>query len=280
MRGDAMSNLLDHMAQAGLTPHKALDLNPDGRIHRYRVAGDKAGSTNGWYVLREQGRDQFATFGSWKTNQQHHWQSRHTAVMSKAEREELKRAKAEALQLAQAEQAAVQQAAREKASRLWQLARPAPDSHPYLQRKGIRGFGARQLGEALLIPARDAEGRLWTVQFVYPDGSKRFLTGGRIRGCYASIGRPGGVLLLAEGFATAATLYEATGHATAACFSAGNLANVARTLRAKFPSMKIVIAGDNDHQTPGNPGRTAALAAARAVGAVAVVPDFEGVRRG
>lgn len=275
-----MKTLLDHMAQAGLSPHKAVDLIADGRIHRYRVAGDKSESKNGWYVLREQGGHQFATFGSWKTGQQHHWADRNISEMSKAQRAELQRAKTEALQQAQAEQMAVHRAAREKANRLWQRAKPAPDSHPYLQRKRIHGFGARQLGEALLIPARDVAGVLHTLQFICPDGSKRFLTGGRIKGCYASIGRPGEVLLLCEGFATAATLFEATRHATAACFSAGNLANVARTLRAKFPAMKIVIAGDNDHQTPGNPGRTAALAAARAVGGVAVLPDFEGDSRG
>lgn len=270
------ATLLDAMAEAGLTPSKALDLIPDGHIHRYRVGGDKAGSANGWYVLREQSGRQFATFGSWKTGQQHHWQDRRMAEMSKAERAELQRAKAEALRLRDAEQAKVHEAARAKAQRLWNHARPAPDSHPYLVKKRVRGFGARQLGEALLIPARDAAGVLHTVQFVYPDGQKRFLTGGRIKGCYCPIGRPADVLLLAEGFATAATLFEATGHATAACFSAGNLVEVARCLRAKFPALKFVICADDDRGTQGNPGRTAALAAARAVGGAVALPVFEG----
>lgn len=274
-----MNALLDALAGAGLPPHKPLDLIQDGRIHRYRVAGDKAGSTNGWYVLREQAGRQFATFGSWKTGQQHHWQDRQDrqiAVMSKAERAELQRAKAEALRLRDAEQAKVHEAARAKAQRLWDRARPAPDSHPYLVKKRVRGFGARQLGEALLIPARDAAGVLHTLQFIGADGTKRFLTGGRIKGCYCAIGRPADVLLLAEGFATAATLFEATGHATAACFSAGNLVEVARCLRAKFPALKFVICADDDRGTQGNPGRTAALAAARAVGGAVALPVFEG----
>lgn len=268
--------LLDHMAQAGLTPHKALDFNPDGRIHRYRVAGDKAGSTNGWYVLREQTGRQFATFGSWKTGQQHHWQDRQATAMTQAERAELQRVRAEAARLAQAEQAKVHETTRAKAQRLWDRARPAPDSHPYLTRKRVHGFGARLLGEMLLIPARDANGTLHTLQFIGANGSKRFLSGGRIRGCYCAIGRPADVLLLAEGFATAATLFEATGHATAACFSAGNLVEVARCLRAKFPALKFVICADDDRGTQGNPGRTAALAAARAVGGAVALPVFEG----
>ena len=271
-----MTTLLDALADAGLPPHKPLDLIPDGRIHRYRVAGDKSGSTNGWYVLREQAGRQFATFGSWKTGQQHHWQDRQTTAMTQAERAELQRVRAEAARLAQAEQAKVHEAARAKAQRLWDRARPATDGHAYLTRKRVRGFGARQLGEALLIPARDVAGVLHTVQFVYPDGQKRFLTGGRIKGCYCAIGRPADVLLLAEGFATAATLFEATGHATAACFSAGNLVEVARCLRAKFPALKFVICADDDRGTKGNPGRTAALAAARAVGGAVALPVFEG----
>lgn len=270
-----MNTLLDALADAGLPPHKALDLIQDGRIHRYRVAGDKSGSLNGWYVLREQAGRQFATFGSWKTGQQHHWQDRQTTAMTQAERAELQRVRAEAARLAQAEQAKVHEAARAKAQRLWDRARPAPDSHPYLTRKRVRGFGARQLGEALLIPARDVAGVLHTVQFVYPDGQKRFLTGGRIKGCYCAIGRPAGILLICEGFATGASLHDATGHATAACFSAGNLVEVARCLRDKFPSIRMVICGDNDVGTPGNPGRTAALAAARAVGGAVALP-FEG----
>ena len=270
------NTLLDALADSGLPPHKPLDPIPDGRIHRYRVAGDKAGSSNGWYVLREQSGRQFATFGSWKTGQQHHWQDRQTTAMTQAERADLQRVRAEAARLAQAEQAKVHEAARVKAQRLWDRARPAPDSHPYLTGKRVRGFGLRQLGDMLLVPARDAGGVLRTLQFIGTDGSKRFLTGGKIRGCYCAIGRPGDVLLLAEGFATAATLCEATGHATAACFSAGNLFAVARSLRAKFPRINMVLCADDDHATPGNPGLSAARAAARAVGGVVAVPVFEG----
>lgn len=75
---------------------------------------------------------------------------------------------------------------------------------------------------------------LHTLQFILPDGSKRFLSGGRISGCYYAMGRPAGVLLLCEGYATGATLHQATGHAVAVAFNCGNLPVVARALRAKF----------------------------------------------
>lgn len=276
-----MSNTLyEQLGRVGLSPHKVVDLVADGGIHRYRVTGDKAGSLNGWYVLREHGGHQFATFGSWKTGEQHQWQDRQLSAMSRRERADLQRARDEAQRLARAEQAKVMEEARLKAERLRRRARPAPDGHPYLTRKRVHGYGVRQLGDMLLIPARDSAGVLHTMQFIGPDGSKRFLTGGRIRGCYYAIGRPGDVLLLCEGFATAATLHEATGHATAACFSAGNLFAVARALRAKFPKIRIALCADDDRNTPGNPGLSAAQAAARAVGGVVAVPVFEGGEHG
>ena len=111
-------------------------------------------------------------------------------------------------------------AARDKAARLWARAHPADSSHPYLIKKRIKPFGLRRLRDMLVIPARDTNGTLHTIQFIQPDGSKRFLTGGRISGCYFSIGRPEGSILICEGVATAATLFEATGRAVAACGAA------------------------------------------------------------
>ena len=178
------------------------------------------------------------------------------------------------------EQGRVHAEAQAKAARLWGQARPATNAHPYLQRKRIGAIGIRQLRDMLLIPARDAAGTLHTLQFISPDGSKRFLSGGRIAGCYYAMGRPAGSLLLCEGYATAATVFQATGEATAVAFIAGNLPTVARALRAKFPRLRIVVCADNDAATPGNPGLTKATEAARAVGGYVAVPRFEGVRHG
>jgi len=115
---------------------------------------------------------------------------------------------------------------------------------------------------------------LHSLQFIGPDGRKTFLTGGRKRACYHAIGRPVRVLCLAEGYATGATVYQATGHATAVAFDAGNLLPVAQALRAKFPGLELVVCADNDHATPGNPGLTAAAQAAQAVHAVLAYPRF------
>ncbi|WP_217997519.1 toprim domain-containing protein [Comamonas granuli] len=274
------SSMFEAMRHVGLEPFKDIDLMPDGRLRRYRVRGDKPGSKNGWVVLHDQ-PVMAGAFGSWKTGITHTWRAGGNEPLTPAQHAELQR-QFRAMQAARAaEQVAVHRAARERADRLWRAARPADDAHPYLRRKGIRGFGVRQLNGALVVPARDAAGALHTLQFIGADGSKRFLSGGRIQGCYYAMGRPGNRLLLAEGFATAATVFMATGDATACAFNAGNLMPVARALRAKFPHARIVVAADDDSQTPGNPGLTRATEAARAVGGFVAVPRFErGARHG
>ena len=273
------ASMLQAMQMAGLAPAKALDLVPDGKLRRYRVEGDKSGSTNGWYVLHSH-PILAGAFGSWKTGESHNWHEVRAKPPTREEQAALRRH----LQAAQAarvvEQGRVHAEAQAKAARLWRQARPATNAHPYLQRKRIGAIGIRQLRDMLLIPARDANGALHTLQFIGPDGSKRFLSGGRIAGCYYSMGRPVDCLLLCEGYATAATVFQATGVATAAVFNCGNLMAVARALRSKFPRLRIVVCADNDAATPGNPGLTKATEAARAVGGFVAVPRFEGVRHG
>lgn len=273
--GAQSTSMLQAMAAAGLEPFKELALKPDGKLRRYRVRGDRVASSNGWYVLHKH-PVLAGAFGSWKTGESHNWREVRDRPPTQQERAQLRQAMQAAQAAREKEQAAVHQQAREKAERLWRRARPATNAHPYIERKRIAAIGIRLLRDMLMIPARDAGGVLHTLQFIGPDGSKRFLSGGRISGCYYAMGRPSGVLLLCEGYATGATLHQATGHAVAVAFNCGNLPAVARALRAKFPALCIVVCADNDMGTPGNPGVTRAQEAARAVGGAVVVPRFAG----
>lgn len=249
------------------------DVVADGRLHRFRVEGDKAGSLNGWYVA-DFTEPAHAVYGSWKTGQSCTWRPDQAAPMTEAEREALAIRREAARVARDTEQAAVRAAARLRAEKLWSRAKPATNEHAYLVRKSVGAFGIRDLRSQLVIPLRDTKGTLHTLQFIGPDGTKTFLTGGRKQGCYFSIGTPGRVLCICEGYATGATIYQCTKHATAIAFDAGNIAPVARALRAKFPDRVLCICADDDQATPGNPGLTAARQAAAAVGAVLAVPEF------
>ena len=244
---------------------------PDGAIHRFHVPGDKSGSLNGWYTLFADGIASGA-FGSWKAGGTSTWCSREPADHREAE--QVRQRIEQARRLREAEQQKRQAKAANVAIRWWRDARRADPDHAYLIAKGVRSHGLRQRGDNLLVPLY-AGGELVNLQRIAPDGGKRFLFGGRIKGTYSPLGRitPGKPLCICEGWATAATLHE-SGYTVACAMNAGNLKPVALALRAEYPDTEIIIAGDDDRQTDGNPGRTAANAAAAACGGLVTFPEW------
>jgi putative DNA primase/helicase len=208
--------------------------------------------------------------GSWKLGASATWCTNTRRTFTEAEKAEFARQQAAARAQAEAERLAAQKQAAEKAAQLWRRSRPATPDHPYLARKQVQAHRARQMGEALVFDYRDQHGTITTLQFIQPDGSKRFLSGGKVSGCSHRFGpKVNRVLILAEGFATAATIHEATGHPVTVCGFAGNLQPVAMAARAAFPEAVLIVAGDADPV-----GRQKALAAAEAVQGQAVFPDF------
>lgn len=273
----ALAAFADAIRAAGLTPPEQIEA--DGEIHRFGTNG-KRNDDAGWYSLHLDGVPA-GIFGSWRDGMSQTWSAKTATEMTQAERE-AQRALIEAMKAKrEAEQQQRQQRAQAEALALWAAAPDAPANHGYLTRKGIKPHGIKCDGHRLLIPMRDAEGRMHSLQAIGPDGGKRFLPGGRVKGCFHLIGQPqaGAPLLICEGYATGATLHEATGYPVAVAFNAGNLRTVAEALRAKFPELALILAADDDHRTEGNPGITKATEAARAVGAVLAVPRFpEGCR--
>ncbi len=203
--------------------------------------------------------------------------SAENAAKEQARREQL--AKAEAVQkLAANEAAAVQ------ARSLWDAANTEGDS-AYLTRKGIGAYGVRfGAGGSLLVPMRDDAGALWNVQTIAPvkpktGTDKLYLKGGKKSGLWHTIGSIEGadVVLIAEGYATAASLHEATGHAVVMAFDAGNLSHVAKAIRRQAPAALLVLCADNDKATEArtgtNTGTAKAIAAAKSVGGVYALPN-------
>lgn len=215
---------------------------------------------------------------------------------------EASRLKAEA---AAAEKAADQAKAAELATAIWNGAEPAT-VHPYLIRKRVSTHGLRvgvwdvvnqETGEvrrvsnnALLVPIKDRAGRIHSLQAILPNKpvngtDKLYLAGGAKAGNFYAIGKPQDVngrkvFILAEGFATAASIHEATGHAALVCFDAGNLLPVAVAIRERQPEAIILLAADDDRftvrkdGTPYNSGVDAATKAAQEVGGLLAIPQF------
>lgn len=128
----------------------------------------------------------------------------------------------------------------------------------------------------IVIPLRDGTGQVWSIQVIKTEGKKLFPKYGRKMGCFHLIGdaAAGDVIAEAEGYATAASVHEATGWPVAVALDSGNLSRVAQALRLSYPDHRLVIAGDDDPDNPSNPGRKKAEEVARGLGAVAVFPTL------
>ena len=258
------------ISAAGVTPPDVIE--GDGALHRFST-NSKATDKSGWYALHTDGVPA-GTFGCWRRGLQSTWCSKSDTAMTEAERH-AHRQRIKAMQEQRdADLVQRQHDARLTAQALWEQAAQAPASHPYLARKGIQPHGVREFGDRLLLPLRDTSGTLHSLQTIAPDGSKRFHAGGRIKGCYFGLGKPQDTLVVCEGSATGASIHECTGHAVAVAFNAGNVLEVAQSLRSKYPELQIILAADDDHLTDGNPGLTKATEAAQAAGGLLAVPVF------
>jgi len=187
-------------------------------------------------------------------------------------------------------QALYEQTARRLAAQLEEY-ELAPEGHPYLEAKGIQPHGAlyQTARGSLAIPAYDVDGRLWSIQYVNQDATKRFAKDSRKDACFHVLGSGKMVpdaetIVIAEGYATAATLkeaYEASGPTQKrvtfiAAFDAGNVPSVARSVRERYSQAEIVIAADNDLKRVAkdgrNPGLDRATEAAQEVGGQVLAP--------
>ena len=156
----------------------------------------------------------------------------------------------------------------------------------YHASKGIEPLpGAPVRHGDVLVPGYDVEGKLWTIQYIKEDGTKRFARASRKHGCFHVVGAATAaagleklskspVIAIAEGYATATTVAKYGKVATVAAFDSGNLLAVARALHERWPDKPVMIAGDDDHKLENNPGRGKALEASMAVPGMVVFPNF------
>jgi conjugative relaxase-like TrwC/TraI family protein len=286
---EAQAQLLEAMRSAGLRPSGAPVM--DGQRHYVPVEGNHGRRMSGAYMAFYDEGVPNALLWNYKTGTKAKWVAAGDAVPLGPEDAARLAAAAEARRAGQAaERARREEAGAAAAGWLLEGCRPADPAHPYLARKAVAPHGLVQdLNGRLVVPLRDAEGRLWNLQTIGPRGEKLLLPGARKVGTFFTIGPdadPRRPLWLAEGFATAATVHAATGLPAVVALDASNLAPVAAALRAREPSRPLLFAADNDHGLPRRPdplpnvGLERARAAAAAVGGRVAAPDFAPADRG
>lgn len=269
-----MSDWREAFLAKGIDPPPEIDF--DGTIKRFSTNG-RPSDTAGWYVgYRGQVAD-YLSFGDWRSGAQGRWCSKKDKDISPVWREQMRQEKRRMEDLRAAALAKARAVAAEMAMDMLDRSMPAPEEHEYLARKHIPPDDLRVLRGEILLPIQ-IDGKLSSLQRIDEEGGKTFLPGGAVRGGYTTIGLNGhaDTLLICEGYATGVSLRRMTGKPVVVAFSAGNLQLVARTMRERFPEARIVIAGDNDTQTKGNPGKAAATAAAKSIGGVVAIPEAGG----
>ena len=171
----------------------------DGKLHRFRVSKDRANQRTGWAVLHPDGVPH-GTAGDWRTGARVTWRPDGVAA-TEADRRDL----AENRRQRQAERQETQKRAATKAAALFERLPAAPTDHPYLARKQVPAGPSRvTVNGALVVPVTDAAtGEIISLQFIRPDGSKRFLAGGRTAGgCCVLDATADGKMVISEGYAT------------------------------------------------------------------------------
>ena len=263
------------MRENNCEPVDNITLNMDDKIERFRVIGDKRSETTGAYRISLEGWPH-GWCQNWREGKAVRW----TFNRDNIKNGELKNsltddALKQMIEKSKAHQAEMtkqleshQLEASEKAKLLFKnLKTSAQESgQAYLKEKQIKSYGLKLQENNLVVPLYDINGNFKSIQFISPDGTKKFFPEAPIKGAFFSIAKDilkpekakELVIIICEGMATGATIYEMTNMPTFAAMNCGNLFEVAKGLKEKFPQFKIVIAADNDHKTKGNPGLTTA----------------------
>lgn len=286
-------DVLGQLTAAGLV----VDTLEISKLRRCKVQGET--ERRGWYHLHEMrlanGDDLIVgSYGVWRGADNNATKVELTKTsLSSEQRDSLRKRLAEDKKMADAARKADAERAAAKATNAWKKCTEQGDCE-YLQRKGVQGHGVRYSPSgAMVIPMLDVAGKVHGLQIIrgraprkapgtaVPGArkllDKEFWPKGLIKkGHFHLLGMASGaqVVLVAEGYATAASLFEATGLPVAVAFDAGNLAPVAAVLHARYKTARLLICADDDKFSVGNPGVTCASAAAMEVGGAFVVPAF------
>ena len=247
----------------------------DGQIHRVPLIG-KPGGKDGAYCGYLDGVP-----SGWSQNYVTGEKSKFVSSGVQLTEEEKAKQRAEHARKLQEREAKRQRdydIAANNAKRVLNNSVEADKNHAYLQEKGIKPYIAMEnIYNQLVVPVQNIHGDIRGVQFIEENGSKKFLSGIEKKGNFALLSEEAkdvSKALVCEGFATGASLHEATKLPVVVAFDAGNLEEVSKALAEKYKGIEITVCADNDQYKDNNIGLECAKKAALAVGGKLAVPQF------
>ena len=263
----------EEMLNAGIQPPDEIIL--DGQLRRFRT-DNKRTDRSGWYVGHADGICTMI-FGDWRQGIEKTIKATTNRPYTVAEEMAHVARIAAAKAARDIERKKQNEAAASTVDIIWSEGASASPEHPYLKRKGIQPHGAKITGDGrLMVPLFDDSGVLASLQYIDAEGGKLYHPGGSVSGKFCIIGTLDvpGVLYLAEGYATAATIHEVSNRPVIVAYSASNLVPVTCTLRDLYgQAQDIVIVADNDAS---GVGQKYAEQACAKYGARMVMPPIQG----
>lgn len=249
---DHVSDFIEAMRAAGAAPANASEILPTDKKIRYRLDDDKPGKKTGECVLAIEDDFAYGGFINYREGQWHSWHSKGNGEIKTDEEKAAFKKKLEEKKKAQDEEDHHRQIeAAAKCKAIWDASPIAGNDHPYLARKLVKAHGCRVHKDNLLVPMY-RDNRFLAYQKIKLDGEKKFPFGISTKGAYGALttrDENKDRILICEGYATGASLREATGYTVIIAFNKGNLLPVALTMRAKYPKSQIIICEDNDQWT-------------------------------
>jgi phage/plasmid primase-like uncharacterized protein len=238
----------------------------DGAFHRFKGPEEKT-KKSGWYILYANA----GACGDWRYSTSFGFSLFNETEMDYAQLQAY-RSDMDKIRLQRDQEQSKRHAdAKIKAQAHWDESLEV-DTHPYLETKQVQAHGVKLRQGKLIFPLTDYAGAIHSYQTIAPNGDKRFCYGGAKKGNFFKI--PGSEkIAICEGYATASTLYEATGWTVIVAVDAGNLHPVAEVWRKNNPIMDIIICSDNDAN---GTGQEKAKHAAESIGARIVMPSIVG----
>lgn len=277
-----VSEILFEMKRHGLDPGS---LNCDGKPHRFK-ADQTDKKKSGWYIVYQNvlplNNDVFyvAVFGDYRMSTKYQFQTLNQEDLTPEDKKLIKKQMDAAKKKAEEDRINLQKEVATQVQADWNNL--SNEGHNlYLDNKKIQPEGIKfdNFGN-IYVPMIDADGKLWSLQKIQPDGGKFFFPAGRVEGCFHVLGdlKTAKKIFLCEGYSTGSSIRMATGAVTVIAFNSNNLVKCAKSIREKFKELEIVICGDDDrwHDDPKkiNAGRVKAQEAAKLSLATVVFPDF------
>lgn len=264
----------------------------DGKPHRIEVVGDDPNKhqQSGFYVIHNDGVPAGHICNN-RTKEKGNWKAQGYELTNEM-KSTLQTVAKEKYQIREEEITKKQEQVATRLAKSVAKMEPITEQTEYMKSKGIGvepGIykAVDKSGEVkMAIPLIDTAGKMYSMTTIAEDGTKSYAKDGKKQGCFHVVGgdlaslKDAPSIVVAEGYATAATLKDALKQPVVAAMDSGNLAPVAQNLRKEFPEKAIVICGDDDRKLLDNPkigrniGKDMAMEAAIGVGGTAVFPIF------